>query len=263
MSGDSLTLVLNGEITLQDYAKAIFEFQNLVNALNDDFSPDHTIEWKVDELDAGSARSSFVGIANSSQDAQTAEKIKSAFEKVGENLRRGDVSMFSKNVQSAVKGLVNLINGRIPSIRFETDAMEWEIFDNAIIRQQPDLSSNPIKPIHRLEAFGAVKGRVQTLNREKFYRFNLYDLMEHRSITCRLSPEFEEQMRNVWGKVVIVEGLVRRDQETGKPTSVREIKSIIPIEEGTPGGWRKAMGCAPHYTGGVPSEDAIRKLRDD
>lgn len=37
---------------------------------------------------------------------------------------------------------------------------------------------------------------------------------------------------------------------------------VIDKTKGTPGGWRKAMGCAPDYTGGVPAEEAIRKLRD-
>jgi hypothetical protein len=33
-------------------------------------------------------------------------------------------------------------------------------------------------------------------------------------------------MRDAWGRVVVVEGLVTRDAETGRPLEIRQVKNV-------------------------------------
>ncbi|MFH1743527.1 MAG: hypothetical protein ABIH23_31370 [bacterium] len=259
---NSITLVINGNVTLADYAKAMGEFHKLIEALNHDFAPQKTIEWQIEELETGSTRNTITGIAETKEDAVVVETITNAYEQLAESTYKGDISRYSPGVQEAVCGITEIINGRVPSVRFETENAEWEISQKSISRE-PSLIEPEVQSLQYLETFGAVKGRVQSMTRHNKYKFSIYDLSENRSVTCYLSPEFEEQMREIWGQIAIVEGSIKRDPNTGKVTSVRQVKSITKISEGTPGGWRKAMGCAPNYTGGVPSDEAIRRLRDE
>jgi hypothetical protein len=93
-------------------------------------------------------------------------------------------------------------------------------------------------------------------------RFTLYDLIDDRAISCYLAPGSEDIMREAWGKLVTAEGLVRRDPDTGRATSVRQVKAIQIIPEGKPGDYREAVGAALGFLGGELPEEVIRRARD-
>lgn len=268
MANNIVTLILNGEVSLDEYSKAIHEFNSLINNLQKEYAPDGNIIWEIDNLEFGSAIASARGEVEVEDEIIYVENVVNQYERVAERTIKGDLSEFSEDIQNNIKNITSIINGRVQSIRFETNNTDWEIskrlsdieeLKKSIVYEDfIDESSE----VHFLETYGVVKGRVQAMSREKQYRFTLYDLNDHRAISCFLNKDFEEDMRNAWGKLAEVEGIVRRDLETGKPTTVKQVKRVNVIEEGKPGGWRKAFGCAPNYTGGVPPEEAIRKIRD-
>lgn len=263
MAKDTATLILNGEVVLADYAKAINSFLSLIVALQSDYASGARIDWKIEELETGSTTTTVRGIVETETDIPAVEQVVTAYEGVGESVVRGDISAYSSNVQSAVNELINISNGRIPSLRFETVDTDWEISRAALQTESPVEALSGRDFTCDLEAHGAVKGRIQSLSREKRHRFTLYELNTHQPVRCFLTPDYEEIMREAWGKLAIVEGIVRRNPETGLPTSVRQVKALKILPEEAPGAWREALGCAPDYTGGVPPAEAVRRLRDD
>jgi len=107
-----------------------------------------------------------------------------------------------------------------------------------------------------------LRGRIQTLTERAELKFTLYDSMFDRAITCFLSNDQREMMRNAWGHRAIVEGRITRDFLTGRPKEIRRIAHVKILDDVPAGSYRAARGVAPISAGDLPSEDAIRRVRD-
>ena len=71
----------------------------------------------------------------------------------------------------------------------------------------------------------------------------------------------ETIIREAWGRRAVVEGVVTRDAESGRPTSVRNISSIEILPDNMPG-YQEARGIVPVPDGAPSPEIIIRRLRD-
>jgi hypothetical protein len=69
-------------------------------------------------------------------------------------------------------------------------------------------------------------------------------------------------MRDVWGRRVIVEGLVNRDPITGQPETIRSITRVEVLPDNEPGSYRRAIGALRGRKLRLSPEAAIRRLRD-
>jgi hypothetical protein len=257
MAKDTITLALNGDITLDDFSVAIREFLNLVNGLRVDVAANKQIEWLIIELDAGSALTTVKGVVENADDLPEVEKVADAYLDIGYAIRDRKPINYSHPTQKAAHNLMALVNGRIRSLRFETPERDVEIF------KPPELEKE-LERVGTLEqSYGAVRGRVESMTRHNHLRFTLYDLVDDRAISCYLSAGSEEVMRDAWGKIAMVEGIVHRDPETGHATTVRSVTDVRVIQEGKPGDWRKAIGVACGFLGNDLPEDVIRRARDE
>ena len=79
MAKDTLTLALNGDVSLEDFSKAIQQFSNLVSSLHDDVAKESSIEWFIENLEAGSAIATVKGIGEEESDAQAIEQVVDAY----------------------------------------------------------------------------------------------------------------------------------------------------------------------------------------
>ncbi len=258
MAKDTITLALNGDVTLADFSIAITEFLNLVQGLKADVAPREKIDWMITELQASSAIATVKGNVQEVDDLAGVERIVDAYVDLGQSLKdQKRLSDYSSVTQKAARRLFGLVNGRIRSIRFETAERDVELF------KLPELKEEAGRVVDLGASHGAVRGRVDTLTRHNQLRFTLYDMIDDRAISCYLSPGSEEIMREAWGKIAVVEGVVRRDPETGHATTVRQVKSVHVVPEESPNEWRKAIGAAPGFLGATLPEDVIRRARDD
>ena len=117
-------------------------------------------------------------------------------------------------------------------------------------------------PIPPTVGIGAITGRVQTLSSRTGLRFNLYDTIHDRAVTCYLKSGQEEEMRKVWGNWATVVGRVSRESVTGKPISIRDIRKVERLDDVGPGAYQEARGAVPWQPGDMLPEEAIRLLRD-
>jgi hypothetical protein len=171
---------------------------------------------------------------------------------VGQSLQRGASIPYAPAVQKAAKDMQGVLNGKVKQLVFETAE------DEAAVRAAPvPLTTKPREIITR----GAVTGRVQTVTNRGSLRFTLYDLLHDRAVGCYLAEGREDLMLGAWGKVAVVEGLVRRDPETGRPLSVRQISELVVRPEGERDSYRAARGAVqgPFL---MSPEEAIRRVRD-
>jgi hypothetical protein len=256
MAKDTLTLVLNGEVSLPDFSEAIRGLLNLVAGLHTEVAPGKQIDWLIDALDAGSATAAVRGVTENDSDIPAIECVVAAYEDVGYSIKLGRQFSYSSRVKTAANKIISLVNGRITSVRFETADVDVEFS-----KRPGELVG--VAGAHVAEtAYGSARGRVQSMTSRGGLRFTLYDLIDERAISCYLAPGSEDIMREAWGKLVAVEGLVRRDPETGRATTIRQVKDIQIIPEGKPGDYREAIGAARGFLGDDLPEEVIRRARD-
>lgn len=256
MAKDTLTLVLNGRVSLADFSQAVTGLFSLIEGLQADVAGGKHIDWLIDALDAGSATAAVRGVAENEADAPAVERVVVAYEDVGNSIHKGRQFSYSPRVKTAANKILGLVNGRITSVRFETADVDVEF------SKRPSELAPVVSETVSEVAYGSVRGRVQSMTSRGGLRFTLYDLIDDRAISCYLAAGSEDIMREAWGKLVIVEGLVRRDRDTGSATTVRQVKDIQIIPEGKRGDYREAIGAAGGFLGDELPEEVIRRARD-
>jgi hypothetical protein len=248
-----VTLVLDGDPTLDDLSSALVGLRDLLGGIAQQVAQGVEITWAVAGLEGGSAVATFAGSA-SDQDA--VRRVARAYIDVGAGTHEGRSPFPVPAVQVPTQRLLQIINGRVPSIRFETADD-----DVTLVSGDPRVSA-PVAPVISISSYGAATGRVQTLSSRGSLRFTLYDLVEDKAISCYLRPGQEDIMRDAWGHVATVEGRIKRDPVTGRIQSVRDITNVTVLKEGTPGAWRQAEGVLKGVGPDEPAEVTVRRLRD-
>lgn len=250
MPKDTLTFVLEGEVMLNSFARALNEFNALLNNLSEEVGGNAGIEWLVEELYSGSAVATFQGIY---PDGKVVETIVNAYEVVGEALSTGGEIPYSEAVRRSAWNITGLLNSKITSMRFETPEREFIISSKTL----GGAKTAPMK-----YSLGTVKGTIQTLSMRRKLSFTIWDSLFDKPVNCYLKEGEEERMRKAWGKRAVVSGKIGRQAETGRPIVIREVKSIHILEDIEPGKYRHARGALTWKEGDEKPEDAVRRLRN-
>ena len=258
-SEDTVTLALQGDVSLDDLAKALSGFRDLVTSLTDEVDASRSVRWLVQNLEVGSAIATARGDVSREEDRPKVVEVIRRYERVGRALESGEPIPFSERARRSAQEIVRVIDGgRVRAVRFETAVEDHEISaTSAAGSAAGQLGPKSLEPV-----LGAVRGRVQSISNRGTLRFTLYDLIEDRAVSCYLDAGMQESMRDAWGKTAIVEGMVRRDRATGRATVVRSIARVTVLPDGRPKGYREVIGCDPAKPGDMLPEDAVRKTRD-
>lgn len=239
MPDDTLTLTLNGEVSLEDFAVAMTNFNKLVQGLSVELAFNSTIEWVIESLQGGSATATVRG---DTDQLDSLAPIITAYANVGNALKDQKIIPFP-SVQEPAHNITKLLSSKITSIVFATAT------DDIFIENQYK-NDNPSKLIY---AYGRLKGIIQTLSMRHGLRFTLYDILYDLPISGYLKEEQRELVREYWGKKVYVSGMICREPDTGKPLNIRDISEIVPVDS-KPGGFRRAIGIIELKQGETPEE---------
>jgi len=249
MAKETLTLALEGDIALEEFATAIGNLNSLLNQLAKEVTKDAEVAWLIDELYASSAVATFRGING---DMSAIENVVNAYEEVGDSLQTGREIPYSTTVQRYAHDLISVLDGRVTSVRFETPAKDIVIVSKPLGGEQ----------VAQLKyAWSSVKGMVQTLSMRKKLNFTLWDSLFDKPVGCYFKEGQEDIMRNAWGKRAIVSGRVGRLADTGRPVVIRDVKQIRLLEDVEPGSYRRAKGVFPWSTDSELPENIIGRLR--
>jgi len=253
--GDTVTLALQGEVTLETFSRAVLHFNRLVEALSADVAGADTVRWVVTELEAGSAIMTARGVG----DPGTAASVSSAYIAAARALERGDPSQLPEPVRREAREIVSVIDGGIEAVRFETAEADATIrsLEEAFALSGAAAEAPAPEPV----AYGGVTGRIQTLTSRGGLRFTLYDVLHDRAVSCYLAEGQEEIMRDVWGRTAVVEGLVSRDRVTGRPQVIRDVRGVTVVREVGPDAYLAARGILRRNGTSRLPEESIRELR--
>lgn len=250
---ETLSLELMGEVHLPDFVAAVGGLEEMVQALSEELAEGGRLEWIVDDLRVGSALATLRGVG----DERAVKRVVSAFESVGEALEGRQPIQYSERVVRGASRIAGLINGRITSVRFETARR-----DSVVTGPVPPQSVQEKLEYPLVEAWGAVVGRVQTLTNRGALRFTLYDTHFDRGVSCYLARSYpREKMKDVWGRRASVEGWVKREKETGRPLTIRRVRTIKVLPDPQPREWEDARGVL-RFDPDTRPETVVRRLRD-
>lgn len=250
MPNSTMTIAVNGEVSLDSFVQAISHFRGMIIALKDEISPAARIKWLVDDLQSGSAVATVRG---TSPTLHAVEPIAAAYLGVGRALADGRPVPYSPRVTKEALGLTKILGGSVTSIRFETEEDDATIDNPGVGERRSTLSI----------AYGAVEGRVQTLTSRDSLRFTLYDAVHDRAVACYVDADHLDLMRNAWDRRAIVEGRVTRESLTGRPVAIRGVRRITLFDDVVPGtAVRAARGIARLTSDQPSSTEVIRWLRD-
>lgn len=254
MPEDTITLALNGQVTLEAYTTAIRALTDLIHVLQAEISPDTRAVWEIDDLQISSA---IATVRATSGDPTEIERVTRAYTLVGRALSKQEPIPFPPRVREPARRLTSVISDTLTSVRFETASEDVTILS-------PTVTVIPSPEIEEFGAFGAITGRIQTVSNRIGIRFTLYDSMFDRAVSCYLTDDSQELIRGLWGARVAVNGLVRRDPTSGRPVVVRRITEIDPIVPDEPNrfSYLTARGVIPARDESEKPEDVLRRLRD-
>ena len=259
MAPDTITLMLEGEVSLEAFATALKSLNSLIDALT--IEEGGGIEWTVEDLQPGSALATVKG--RSSQPGRV-ERVVRTYSGVGRALQENIQIQRGPRVSRPALKLGRLVGNGVRRIRFETPE------ETAVISERPSSRRKRALPsqiatfqdsrTNMSAARGAVEGEVQTLTKRNALRFTLYDALRDRAVSCYLQEGQEDIMREVWGKQAIVEGWVSRDPTDGHPIAVRQVSKVTPIVK--QGDYTLARAILPLALDAELPEERIRRLRD-
>ncbi len=257
MVNDTVTLALEGDVSLPAFSEAVSRFSRLVAALSRDVVRHPELRWVVSELEAGSALATARGIG----EVAAVESVAKAYVEVGRALERGLEPPFAGSVRDEAGALASLINGDV-----EVDPVRdcrrggHGPPDREGRRGARDRQGHAVAIA--ASAYGGVQGRIQTLSSRGGLRFTLYDTLFDRAVSCYLDEGQEDIMRDVWGRVAVVEGRVTRDRVTGRPKTVRRVRRVTVVHEAGPDAYLAASGAVRPVPSSPDPEVTIRHLRD-
>jgi hypothetical protein len=263
MLDNTLTLRMSGRVSLKKFARALDRFYALVNGLSV-LKRARDVEWIISDLTAASAFATVEGIG----EPDHVITVIDAYFEIGEALQRGDTVPYPKRVTKPAYDLRSFVGNGIESVTFDTFRGDSIIgaapTPLTLTGEQAEIQATPGRQIVGTTkiyqpAYGSVSGQVETLARRTGLRFVLYDTVNNKAVSCYVAEGQEALLRDIWGSLVTVEGLVTRDPLSGRPTSVRQITSITKRPERTIS-YRDARGASP-YSAVLP-EDLIRRVRD-
>jgi hypothetical protein len=255
-TSDTLTVALEGsDISLSSFASAVTALDALLKNLSIEVAPNSRIEWEVEDLQVGSAVATVRG-RTVSGDPEAVYRVSSAYETIGAALSRGDAIPYSERVRHNVAALTAVLEDRVEAVRLETANQDYTIAGRRGLPSPNVIYGRP------LISLGAVEGRIQTLSNRRSLRFTLYDTLNDQAVACYLKSGEEDRIQALWGRRVIVEGEIRRDPWSGRPTTVRQITEVTPLPERDPDEWHEAKGVLAQVWNGEPAEETIRRIRD-
>ena len=248
MAKTTVTFELGGQIDIRILADGLKEFHRLVSAL----TPEKVkIVWIVDDLRASSAVATLRGEADDQADV---ERVVADYNAVGRALSENEElpAGYSRDVKR-VADAIKQMTATVEYVRFETP------YDDFTIRSENGTIADSVAP---LVSTGTVTGTIQTISNRSGLKFNIYDSIHDRPVSCYLELGQEEIIRTAWGRRATVVGTVSRNSITGFPTSVRNIVAIEPLDDRETNSFRVARGAVPWHPGYPTPEEVIRRLRD-
>lgn len=242
-----MTFRLDGEVTIEKLSDAFVRFQAVLRALETE--QDARVRWVLAGLDYGSATATARAEPLDDESVAKIPAMTDRYVAAARQVSRGEFD--GRPLLRVVRNLTDVAD--------DNNRIILENADDDVIFTGPVALAPTTAVPQTTKSLGTVRGRVETLSHRKGLRFTLYALTGDRPVSCYLQADHEDDMRDAWGHIADVTGVVTRDADTGRPLAVRRVTSVDIVREGDAMGFLRAQGVVG---GSEPAERVIRRIRD-
>lgn len=132
--------------------------------------------------------------------------------------------------------------------------------------RQTFIDQDTLKNIHELtgskeQALGSVTGNLDAITVHRANEFRVWDEYSGRPVTCRFTPDMEDEIKTFLRKRVWVNGLVYFNQ-AGQPTAVNVDGIELATPESSLPTIEEMSGLVDDFTDGMPLGEYLEDLRD-
>jgi hypothetical protein len=118
--------------------------------------------------------------------------------------------------------------------------------------------------LHSTETIGVILGKLESISSRQGVKAVIYDDVFDKAVRLQLDESWHDRIQELWSRNVMAAGTIRRDPPTGRPLSVRDLRSIDPVEVSEDRwAWKQARGVLKNMAPGIKSEDLIRRAWDE
>lgn len=253
------SLQLDGETSIELFANALAGWAGAMTGASKLVGKHHVISNYVTDLSGGSAITESTVTFDS---AEAADRFEALMNDVHLAVREDTVDELPVPLRRGASRLRTILrsDGRTSMVlRSSTrDVLVPSSVSSDLVYARPEIAKLPS------EVFGELIGRLQAVSSRKAFTGTLYDDTFDKSVRCYFDAGQEDLVRNVWDRRVSIVGSIRRDPATGRPLSIRDIKSVTPevghVEEHA---WQQARGILKHALPHERPEVLLRRLRDE
>lgn len=248
MSNSSITLRLEGESPIDEFAKSMTSLAQLLDAMRAEIAGATSITWLVDDLSIGSAIATLRPLTDSPEQA---DRVAQGVLAVGRALSDHAPIPYGPAVQRAASGLSSVLNGYVTSLTLTVGNHSASVKSRVQVMEPLSVSS-----------FGSIRGSIETLRARRGLKFTLFDELYDGPVECTISDEQRDVIRELWGRRVIVAGTVLRDRNSGRPTRIDPVTSIEPIPDVDENAFLNAPGVLSEIDPSLESHVLVRRIRD-
>jgi hypothetical protein len=260
----TFAITLDGTVSLDRWTGVLSAWNKSLDLLAKDLGPRHLLSMRIAGLTFGSA---ITEVAADFDDPQIADAFTREHDRFSRALRDGNIIDFPPPLQRSGKQLLKA--AKLDSA--DEIIMSSDSGDVVIGLASSSTMVTMVAPVatgsDAVTAHGGVVGVLQSISSRGSLRAVVFDEINDKAVRCLISPEQHDEVGALWDQLVEVRGLVSRDPHTGRPLSVREVKSIRGVEkhfgEADENAWLRARGVLKNAYPGLSSVDLIRMVRDE
>lgn len=249
---DSITLSLQGDVPLVDFASAMQHLIGLLEALAEEIVGAAPVEWEIAHLQGGSAT---VTVRPLVSDPADGDRIIAGYMVVGSALQNNSPIPYSDDVIQHAQALTAYIDGKVKAVQFSSNGHVATV-------DTPRTLAETAEHPKRQHSLGIVTGVVETLSGRGRLSCTIYDSLFDMAIKCFIDVGFRETVRSAWGQRVSITGEIERDPQTGRPTVVRNVRRIDVQERRTHDSHQRARGVLGWRPDDESPEVKIRRMRN-
>ncbi len=246
----TISLEVTGQLDLDTFAAAVTGLRELANSLSAGLTPHANVIWELEDLKFGSAT---VTLRAESHSVGATKLLARAYSEIWTDISLDRKLNYSRKISESARKLATLTKRkRVTGIRCATGS--WS---GTLTSVGPNLGAI-VEPV---SSIGSVTGQIEALSRRGDLHLTMIDDVFSSRVTLHLKKGQEELARQAWNIHATVSGTIIEEPGFGRPTDVRDVLSIEPIEDFPVGSWRKAQGAFPWIIGDPPAEQTIREVR--
>jgi hypothetical protein len=253
-----------GSVPFDAFAEIVSHVRSILASLDESANGQPSMRWVIRELKIGSAQ---VGIEAEplnpllDRSAHVVSQMTSGMAMVRE--RRERPPWFPDTAWDDARAVVRVLHDGVDQITFSGADEIVVLTDEIIIPDEVETAMELQTEVGAQAALSTIEGRIEDVfGRDKRQpSFAVWDALYGRRVVCLFESGMWEDVRHGLQERVRVHGLVQFDR-LGRPTSV-QVRTIEVLEHGKklP---RAAdlLGLVPDMTGGIPSHEWVRRIRD-